>query len=875
MARRLNSRNSGRTCDLDFNWVTREFGPNWAAWRGYSAEWIKTQPIGLPRRFQAVRALLDDYLHRQHLPADPGWLLNRANTVPDFFAVCPQSEGGVQYNNTVHSFLDWVLEQHFSELRDDGKPVILPNYRNPFPWRSRARFQSTSESVYTPLPYSFIRELRSILAPGRHFRDWIWAQTAIGAKEGVTGRMGDWFEVDPSVIDRDDPDCVWRERKIRRPVEGRVRLYPVAVTQMWSPARTVALMLKLSIPLRTYQVRMLDSGEADTMRFTLSGWVRNTGPLASGEDRRPARNGVFRRVQDSETGMELTALYINTNKTADIAKSGDALGYVVPWPMGEVHYWLEKLRNWQEKYNPISRPTPWTELELRHLGGAKSQVQLDARPDTCFLFRDASLLGENRAKPLHADTLDRLWHELLAALERRCAARGQVLSDGRPLQFVPPPEKSNKGNTTLFPLHSLRVSILTALAMDGDVSLVVLSKLVAGHSRIVMTLYYQKPGMARIMEALDAGAQRLDACAAEGLVRFLSDQTYEQLSRSIVWNNEDGLKRILPSRPEDRNPAGWMPRHHGLCLAGGNTSAGERTSRIGGCANGGEPVRKEQPLSEHASGKIVHGPVPGGAGNCVRCRWFVTEPRYLDALRAHFNNISYHLGDAARLARQHEEAREHLKTRRVEAEQTGQPFSGESEYLREDRLWETAMARTDQLANDLLATYRLITRCVALLDETRQSGMSQQQLVAVGGLQDVHVGFREVSSELLELAGVCLDAEIYPDETPGKAVIRRSQLLDSALYREGLQPVFMSLKEDEQLRIGNRWLQDLSRLARAKDPDAGLEQVVGVFETGRKLAESGLAENAVELLEASIKRPLVRVSDMTMFNCPRRKLKQH
>ena len=185
------------------------------------------------------------------------------------------------------------------------------------------------------------------------------------------------------------------------------------------------------------------------------------------------------------------------------------------------------------------------------------------------------------------------------------------------------------------------------------------------------------------------------------------------------------------------------------------------------------------------------------------------------------------------------------------------------------------MSRTDQLANDLLATYRLITRCVALLDETRQSGMSQQQLVAVGGLQDVHVGFREVSSELLELAGVCLDAEIYPDETPGKAVIRRSQLLDSALYREGLQPVFMSLKEDEQLRIGNRWLQDLSRLARAKDLDAGLEQVVGVFETGRKLAEIGLAENAVELLEASIKRPLVRVSDMTMFNCPRRKLKQH
>jgi hypothetical protein len=39
-------------------------------------------------------------------------------------------------------------------------------------------------------------------------RDWIWAQQAMeGGNNG-----GDWFVVDPQVVNPDDPDCVWRER---------------------------------------------------------------------------------------------------------------------------------------------------------------------------------------------------------------------------------------------------------------------------------------------------------------------------------------------------------------------------------------------------------------------------------------------------------------------------------------------------------------------------------------------------------------------------------------------------------------------------------------------------------------------------------------
>jgi len=137
--------------------------------------------------------------------------------------------------------------------------------------------------------------------------------------------------------------------------------------------------------------------------------------------------------------------------------------------------------------------------------------------------------------------------------------------------------------------------------------------------------------------------------------------------------------------------------------------------------------------------------------------------------------------------------------------------------------------------------------------------------VAVGGAEDLRIAFENTNSELLQLAGVCLDAEVYPDEGPGKAVLRRSQLLDSALYREGLQPVFISLSEGEQLTLGNRFMQHMAGLAQPGDQTLGLRKIVGLMDAGRSLAELGLADDAAELLEAELQRPLARISDFAQM----------
>ncbi|MCY1264609.1 putative phage integrase [compost metagenome] len=413
-----------RVTDTNFRWVEREY-PQLTAWRTLAIEWLKGETVGINLRLNAMVVFLERYLIQQGLPLDPAKFLARTTALPDFYrTVCPDSHTGIRYNNNVHGFLQFVLLREFSETADNGQPVVSREFHNPVPRKSTMGLPKRDESVHSPLPYGYIDELRQVLAGGPHFRDWRWAQSALGAPIGQHGgRVApDWFEVTEDQIDPSDPDCVWRER----PLANGSRL------EMWSPVRWVALLGKLILPLRTFQVRMLDSGEADTWRYEAGSWILNSSGLAQGSERKSRQHGVFRRSDQLRDGEAVTTvLYINTNKTADSAKSGTEKGYVLPWPFGgpvhqDVGYWFEKLRNWQEKYNPVSRLTSWTELDGRHIL-AKSEVQLAGYPHACFLFRTPEARDGLRHLPLIDNAMDSAWWHLLGALEQRFADRGKSI----------------------------------------------------------------------------------------------------------------------------------------------------------------------------------------------------------------------------------------------------------------------------------------------------------------------------------------------------------------------------------------------------------------------------------------------------------------
>jgi len=815
-----------RDTDTTLGWVAREY-PQLADWRIVAVEWLKGETRGVDKKLNALVAFFERYLVHQCLPLDPAVFLARETTLPDFYrTACPDSPDGIKYNNYIHAFLHFALLREFAETADDGQRIVSPAFRNPVPRMSKSGLPIRDESIHSPLPYGYIDELRQMLAAGPNFRDWQLAQNALGTEIGARGRgrSPDWFQVTEEQIDWNDADCVWRERSTKSGTH----------LEMWSPVRWVALLVKLILPLRSHQVRMLDSGEADTWRFDAGNWTLNSSRLAQGNKRKTLQQGVFRRCDPLANGENVsTVLYINTNKTADAFKSGSEKGYILPWPVGgpvhqDAFFWLEKLRNWQAKYNPVSRRTAWSELDGRHIA-AKSEVQLSGYPDTCFLFRLPEVDESESHLPLRrVGILQRSWFRLLETLESRLAARGETHYNGAPIRFLPPTKEQNDGQTTLFPLHSLRVSLITALALEGQVPFPVLQKLV-GHSRLLMTLYYTKPGTTRIRDVLLSAAEQLEANKEASIQNFLLDTEHDELLQKAICNSVPSLTSAIPQHPAARNPVGWMPMHHGLCLVGGNASELEDNGSVGGCYNGGPMIAKGS-----SSTNPKYAAVPGGSRNCVRCRWFVTEPHYLPALAAHFNTLSYHFDEARNACLARENELQELKKQKADVEDNGQMFTRMDACRQAERVWESGMKRFSDLAEDLVACWRLIERCKNALEGSKGNGT---QLVAVGTMGDVHIAFEETESELLQLAGVCESAEVYPDLEAGKAVFRRSQLLDAALYREDLPPVFMQLSEQEQLLAGNAFMRRLAKQMNPANPALGQREAIHLMDAGVRLSE--------------------------------------
>lgn len=857
------ARKPGRTKrnDVSLQWVAEKH-PELEAWRALGSEWLRGREAGLAHAMQGVNAFIE-FLVKAKLPPDPATTLLFRTSVPDFYATQWGSErthGKVLINNCAHDFVEWVLSRPaFCEEDDDGRLQTSPAFRNPIPHISRSGLPRHIESVRPTLPYGYVDELRRLIAEGPNFSDWKWAQNAMGTthsalKRNASTRQSDahedqgsedeakvapvWFEVDPRFIDKSDPDCVWRQRnrvvrsKPGNKGQGRKR---ETIYEMWSPVRWVALLVKLQLPLRTLQVRMLDSGEADTWRWQDGEWLINSHQLAQGDERRPYANGIFLKPNRLVDGDAKVLLHINTNKTADREKAGTAKGYNVPWILGgplhqDPFYWLEKLRRWQEKYNPLNRLTRWSELDGRHIP-MKSAVQLASYPDTAFLFRTP----ENATRPdfpLAITSLDRPWFLCLEALQQRLLDRGEVMPRGEPIRLVPDEEhRATNANSTFFSLHSLRVSLITALALDGQVPLAILQK-IAGHSRLVMTLYYTKPGAMQARQAIQAGVQRLNEAANDTIRDWMANAEYDQLVRDVIANSPESFAAAVPEQKHLRSPAGWMSMLDGMCLVGGNNVELEAP----GCHNGGPNIGNETAPR--------YAPVPGGARNCPMCRWFVTRPYFLPQLAARWNNANYHCFDAKEQVIAAEERFRDIEDRRAAALAVDAVFAEQTAYLEAQRALERAVQKFDELTQTLAAITRLMERCRAAL--SNGDGLS---LVAVGGVGEFEYAIEEVDSELLQVSGVCEGALLYHDLDPGKAVLRQGQLLDAALMRDHLPPVFLTLTEPEQKLVASALLRQLSVQMNPQNPALGRYQVISLIDARQSLRDrlGGAVDEALRI----------------------------
>lgn len=821
MAQEKSINKSHKTIDTRLVWVL-ELDKDLEDWRALAEEWLKTQVRGKQTALSGLSSFFQEYLVNHSITRRPKDFLTRGYIAPDFYEISythlKSQPNALRKANKLVEFIDWILLEKFSIEDDFGNKLIPAEFINPLKKYLPVYINRTglNESDKNVLPYRYIKDLRSILCPTNavHFNDWKFAQESTDS----LGNGGDWFIVDESIIDERDPDCVYRKRETTK-YERQTKGLPNEVYELWSPVVSTALLTKLLLPLRTYQVRMLDSGEMDTYMYVQperreSGqWVENDSTLKKGNEQNPFEKGVLRKFNDPITKMEMTGFYINTNKTADINKEENQKGYDIPWQYEEVQYWLAKLRDWQKKYNPVDNPTSWVELSRRHLGKVKDIKILKQMGATTFLFRNPSVLGEEHM-PMGENQINPLWYKTLTELENRLKVNR--VSEESTIRFT-----KNK-QTTLYPLHSLRVSLITAFALEGGVPMPILSKAIAGHARLVMTLYYTKAGISYVTDKMNKAEQNILESDKESFGRFLRDAKYNQLETSVASNDPIAYQAVINAQ---QSGAGIVISDKGICPKGNL-----------GCENGGV-------FSNDDTGRITNGPVPGfPEQNCVRCRWFVTGPAFLPGLVHHFNTIGYNMGETGKRVISFQNEIENLDILKYKCEENEQIFTEQAKLLKFEKLHQQEIHMNDKLANDYNATLRLIDKCLSIVrNSPSEDGI---QLVPVGAMSDLCLNITPVDDELEQLQVLCNGAEIFPETDASKAVLQRSQIIDLTLARNDKKPIMFSLTDEEQLIAGNQFMRLLmSRAGSLKD---AIPYAMG----RKKLEEIGLVNEFIEEIKS-------------------------
>lgn len=651
----------------------------------------------------------------------------------------------------INEYLESALKRHFTEEDEEGYVYRLPGAFNPF---AGVEFEGgkagPSESVKPVLAYQFVEEVRSWIIPkgAKTFSDL----TNIQAFDG------DFEEVNESVIDRNDPNCIYRK------TGGKYYI--------WNPTTWIAVYALVSVPARGRQIMYNDSGEADEYVAEIQDgkleWVKNSNPLA--QLRR--QQGFVTHSLEGDWGM-----YFTSNKT-----SYDGAGYSVPWIPDSLAYWLTALRDWQQKYNPVKRLTSWLECAKRC---GLSKKKLASKPETTFLFREF--------RGNQPPNFNHMMKERLAAALYHIQPEGLDLSA---LEEGGTPSALGAYSSRFTP-HSMRVSLITAYVVSFGIPISIIMK-IAGHSSMVMSIYYTKIGTANMRFHMAEGEKRALLNKAHDLQLMIEQNRIDQLQSQLVANSEEALAAIMSGMTGTQ-----LYRDYGLCPAAGSR-----------CADGGEFMTSNY-WTPAPSGYL-------GVQNCPRCRHFVTGPVFLGGLVALWNEISLSVnllwGKYSDLDSEQEKNRsriQELDYLELEFEERGEPFD-ERERLRCEAAnrklhseMEGVATKIDMYLCDMHAITKLIedSRAVLNLQENGESGREQGngngvQLIA-SDRSDLQIDYQETSL-YQQLNEVCVNASIYQSSSAVLATPRRSQIIDYMAAINGIKPRMFALSEREQLELGNQ-----------------------------------------------------------------------
>lgn len=704
------------TLDPAYRWVL-EVRPDLEPWRAaWHAYWDRSKVKSNP--LKGGRTFFKYLIAHPELPSTPEAYCARGYVNPAPFAEWLSTKQRTPYMiNAVHRFFeDWISEK--SSVGSDGYLARTHRYINPVPLLPAAKLASTVREI---LPSKYLRELAEILTEN----DYAFPRS-LGTSHFP------WL----------NPSTGSHER-------------------MWSPVATLALLVKLMLPLRTHQVRMLESDEGDPIVWRNGQWMEVQQPL----HRYP--RAFIRNIPDARGGPSVLGFFVNTNKTQDRMKHVRDRGYEIAWDRPDVRNVVEKLQSWQRTFNPLARPTRWEDIRDPVLQ-TRGKPDLRKLGEATFLFRDPC--SSTPDQPIATKYLASLWIAALVELELRVEARGERHLDDSKITFVHRRQATRQSGaiqTVIKPrytLHSLRASMITHLVVDAKVPVDIVARCIAGHARAVQSLYYVKMCAALVNDELKQAQAAVKAAEADNFELFREEQ--RQASAKPHIGSGDPFAAAI----QHHLPDGWLVRSTGLCAVNGS-----RCSEV------------EQSLGKGSQVLLAQQP-------CVRCPYHISGPVFLANLIAEANRWSEQQSTAAKALVRVSNKILALEERCV----TG---------LQGDAIpkLEQAHAARAALAMQFDAVHAQWSNIVTLAERCRQAHASDRvAFVCVGTREEVHSALAAAMDPSEKLRALVANSawSFRPDAAPPS--LTRNELLAS-LEGGQLTPLTKPLTNDEASVVGRQF----------------------------------------------------------------------
>ena len=721
-------------------------------WSAYFSDYMKTKD-NISQRERIFKLFIQNYIDEFNYSSDPLIFLAQKekkidlNEYEHFFSSFGDT-AKKGFHTIVVEFIDFIIADlsGFDADTEEDETPLLSNVFNYFESEilhiKAAKF---SESNKPRLAFSYIVKAREWLLPDRckNFSDLTHLHD-IGA---------DWCEVEESLINAADLNCVWRKRVADRTHQQRRR--NEIIYEIWMPNRWLMMYAMLQVPLRGVQITKLDSGEADDYLPVIKNnkieWVENSLPLKSG-----AKQSFVKRYPNDHAGM-----YVTTNKTSSAEG-----GYAVPYIPFELCKWIIQFREFQSTYNPLDKPTLWTEIKLRRKVNSN---KLKSMGSQCFLFREM-----NDVTPMNEAIFRNTFAFVLAQIETEDVKLTKKNDDKNTL----------KSYETVYTPHSLRVSLISAYITDGKIPIEVVSKIV-GHHSLMMTIYYTKIGDGEFRHYLEQAEKNMLRASGDKLALELLENQLENANENLVCNTKGGVDEFTHNWPV----SSYFISDIGICPMAGT-----------GCNEGGDII-------ELTKTRKIYAPVQQGylgERNCPRCRFFMTGPAFIPGLAAVMHRIQTECNGVNEKYKEYSIDVKILENEAFDCENDKKPFFKKLDLSKAMQNKESYATKLSAYKTDIVAIARLAHISTELANQSNSE--NKLALVVNNGIEKIGIEYND-SSEFQLFDTVCQDAEIYSIVDATNIAPRRTQLIDAMLQANNVSSALFRMPVQEQLKIGNQVTQ--------------------------------------------------------------------